>query len=84
MAFDRLFKTILMTDDHNRSLKSLMTRNDSECFVPRATVGQQGKKRRTSWGGYDFVPMSGRCNMRCALCIGRAYVDDPDRLSELS
>ena len=77
MAFDRLFETILLTNEHNWSLESPMTRNDSVRFVPRATVGQQCKKRRTSWAGYDFVPKLGQYNMRCGLYIGRAYVDGP-------
>ena len=40
LAFDRLFETILSTNEHNGSLKSPMTRNDSVRFVPRATVSQ--------------------------------------------
>ena len=84
MAFDRLFETILLTNEHNWSLESPMTRNDSVRFVPRARGGQQCKKRRTSWAGYDFVPKLGRYSMRCGLYIGRAYVDGPPFWNELT
>lgn len=76
-ALDSLFETILLTDKHDRSLESAMTRNDSVRFVPRATVTQRCKERRTSRAVCEHVPKLGRDNMRCALCIGRAYVDDP-------
>ena len=58
MAFYRLFKTILLKNEHNGSLGSPITRNNSVRFVPRATVSQQCKKRRTSRAGYELCPSS--------------------------
>jgi len=74
MAFHRLCETTPLTRKHDKSPVSPMTRNDCARFVPRATVIQHCKERRTSRAGYEFVPKLGRYDTSCARFMDGAGI----------
>ena len=77
MGFDRLFETIILTNKHDRSLVSPMTRIDSVHFVPLAMMSQLCKERCASRAECELITNFGRYDTRSALFIGKADMESP-------